>query len=184
MGCGRADRPKLAITAVAVAPSDEELKVRIADILAEHRTRALATLRPDGWPQATMVGYVADDLTLYFMVSIESQKLANIRRDPRVSIAIGHSGEGKLRGLSMSARVHEVEALDEIERLNALIYKRYREVALFFPRTASSAVMRASPERISIIDLEYGPGYPVLVEVHQESAVHRIGAAQEAARPH
>jgi hypothetical protein len=29
--------------------------------------------RPDGWPQATIVGYVNDGLTLYFLCSPQSQ---------------------------------------------------------------------------------------------------------------
>jgi len=49
----------------------------------------IATLRPDGWPQATMVGYVNDGFLLYCFVARSTQKFANIQRDPRVSIAIG-----------------------------------------------------------------------------------------------
>ncbi len=52
----------------------------------------LAALRPDGWPQATMVGYVSDGLVLYFAISRASQKLANRPATARVSIAIGHHG--------------------------------------------------------------------------------------------
>jgi len=40
----------------------------------------LATLRPDGWPQATTVGYVNDGLTLYFLCGLDSQEPANIAR--------------------------------------------------------------------------------------------------------
>jgi hypothetical protein len=36
-----------------------------------------------------MVGYVHDDLDPYFAVASTSQKLANVRRDGRVSIALG-----------------------------------------------------------------------------------------------
>ena len=48
----------------------------------------LATNRPDGWPQATVVGYANDGLTIYCFVARLSQKYANIVRDPRVSAAI------------------------------------------------------------------------------------------------
>jgi hypothetical protein len=43
---------------------DDTVKRRILSLLDEH---TLATLRPDGWPQATTVGYVNDGLTLYFL---------------------------------------------------------------------------------------------------------------------
>lgn len=36
---------------------DEEIRRRILALLDEHRIMTVATLRPDGWPQATTVGY-------------------------------------------------------------------------------------------------------------------------------
>ncbi|MER8957242.1 pyridoxamine 5'-phosphate oxidase family protein [Mesorhizobium sp. M0833] len=52
----------------------------------------IATLRPDGWPQATTVGYVNEGLTLYFLCGLDSQKAENLARDDRVpSIAVSPS---------------------------------------------------------------------------------------------
>jgi hypothetical protein len=45
---------------------------------------AIATNRPDGWPQATMVGYVNDVFMLYCFVARNSQKYANVLRDPLI----------------------------------------------------------------------------------------------------
>ena len=58
---------------------DEPLRRQILKLLAEHRIITVATNRPDGWPQATTVGYVNDSLTLYFLCSPQSQKAANWR---------------------------------------------------------------------------------------------------------
>jgi hypothetical protein len=58
-------------------------------ILDGHRIMAIATNRPDGWPQNTIVGYANVGLLIYFMVFQTSQKLANISKDPRVAIAVG-----------------------------------------------------------------------------------------------
>jgi nitroimidazol reductase NimA-like FMN-containing flavoprotein (pyridoxamine 5'-phosphate oxidase superfamily) len=66
---------------------------RIVDLLDSHRIMTIATLRPDGWPQATVVGYVNEGLTLYFLCGLDSQKAANIARDERVSIT-GKKGSG------------------------------------------------------------------------------------------
>ena len=57
-------------------------------VLDRYRVMTVATLRPDGWPQATMVGYANQGLRLFFVVSRRSQKLSNVSRDERVSIAI------------------------------------------------------------------------------------------------
>ena len=149
-------------------------KAKIIELLNENRIMSVATVRPDGWPQATMVGYVHDDLTLYFAVARTSQKLANIKREPRISIALGHETPDRLRGLSIAADVAEVTDVVEIDRLNALILERYPAQRVFAPREASSAVLRAKPRLISIIDLPKSPGEPDLVEVGGDTTVHRV----------
>lgn len=136
-------------------------------ILSENRIMAVATLRPDGWPQATMVGYAHDGLTLYFTIARGSQKLANTQRDARISIAIGrHVGNGPdLRGLSMAADATEVTNPEDIRRLNALVFDRYPEQAVFAPRGASVAVMKATPVMMSVIDPQGGLDQAALVRV-------------------
>src|SRR5438270_3473952 len=44
------------------------MEQKAVDILNTYRLMAIATLRPDGWPQATMVSYANDGLLLYFVV--------------------------------------------------------------------------------------------------------------------
>ena len=53
---------------------DEEIKRKILTLLDQHRIMTIATLRPDGWPQATTVGYVNEGPTLYFICGLNSQK--------------------------------------------------------------------------------------------------------------
>jgi hypothetical protein len=48
---------------------DDTLKSKILELLNHHRLITVATNRPDGWPQATTVGYVNDGLTIYFLSS-------------------------------------------------------------------------------------------------------------------
>lgn len=45
---------------------DEEIRRKILTLFDQHRIMTIATLRQDGWPQATTVGYGNDGLTLYF----------------------------------------------------------------------------------------------------------------------
>ena len=65
---------------------DEEMRRKVLTLLDQHRIMTIATLRPDGWPQATTVGYANDGLTLYFHCDPESQKAANLAGDDRVSL--------------------------------------------------------------------------------------------------
>jgi general stress protein 26 len=159
-----------------VARIGDELKARILELLDEHRVMAVATLRADGWPQTTMVGYIHDGLTLYFAVARASQKFANIERDGRVSIALGHEQPTRLRGLSMAAHAEPVTDSAEIDRVNELMRERYHEQAVFSPRETSSALMRVLPVVISLIDLGKGPGEPELISVADPGSTQRIKA--------
>ena len=146
---------------------------RVLQILDENHVMSVATLRADGWPQSTMVGFAHDGLVLYFAIARASQKLANMARDPRISIAMGRygSGEAEPRGLSMAATVSEVTDLGAVERLNALILERYPEQAVFTPQGASIALMKALPVVISLIDPASGLDRPLLLRVDRGGAL-------------
>ena len=87
-----------------------EFKRQIVDLLNEHRIMTMATNREDGWPQATVVGYCNDGMVIYCTVSRDSQKYANIMRDPRVSLAIARDYPQPLqiKGLSIAATAAKV----------------------------------------------------------------------------
>jgi nitroimidazol reductase NimA-like FMN-containing flavoprotein (pyridoxamine 5'-phosphate oxidase superfamily) len=53
-------------------------------ILDANRIMTIATVRPDGWPQTTMVGYANEGWRVYFLIYRTSQKFENISRDNRV----------------------------------------------------------------------------------------------------
>ena len=157
-----------------------ELKTKVLQLLDEHQFMTVATLRSGGWPQATMVGYVHDDLTLYFAAALVSQKLSNIARDGRVSIALGHSEPMRLRGLSMAAHAEPVTLSLEIEAVNELLRERYRGRVAFSPRETASVLVRAEPKVISIIDVGKGPGEPELISVSDDGEVRRIAIKDRA----
>jgi nitroimidazol reductase NimA-like FMN-containing flavoprotein (pyridoxamine 5'-phosphate oxidase superfamily) len=46
---------------------NEEIRKKILNVLDQHRVLTIATLRPDGWPQATTVVYANEGLTIYFV---------------------------------------------------------------------------------------------------------------------
>ena len=144
-----------------------EAKRKILEILDAHRNMNLATLRPDGWPQATTVGYANDGLTLYFLCGAQSQKAANLARDDRVSLTIDDdTGEVmEITGLSMAAHARRVE--DEVEARNALklLMSRYPEQKAELPEPSGDglAVFRVTPEVISVLDYTKGFGHTELV---------------------
>ena len=58
-------------------------------ILNQNRIMTIATVRPDGWPQATIVGYANEGFRLYFLIYRTSQKFANIAHDDRARLPSG-----------------------------------------------------------------------------------------------
>jgi general stress protein 26 len=129
----------------------------IAQLLEHERLMSVATLRADGWPQVTTVGYINEGLNLYFVTGRESQKLANLEADPRVSLAIHSSIEvGGAVGVSMAARASEVRDPAEVERLNRLMFARWPTVSVYCPATSSIAIVRLKPELICAISASAG----------------------------
>jgi general stress protein 26 len=106
------------------------LKALILRLLHEHRVMTMATLRPDGWPQATMVGYLNDGFLLYCFVARSTQKFANIQRDPRVSIAIGSDAANpmQVRGLSLAGHASEVNDRSEFDEIAALRLQKFPDM--------------------------------------------------------
>ena len=174
-----------------------KLKRLILRLLNEHRVMTIATNRPDGWPQATMVGYVNDGFLLYCYVARNAQKYANILRDARVAIAIGSDGTRPLdvKGLSLAGMASAVTDRDEFDAVGALRLKRYPEYAdlpppvlhegalrRISPQPSPDGVvlLRIAPEIISVLDYSKGFGHSDLVtfserdlDVHVGSLRHR-----------
>jgi nitroimidazol reductase NimA-like FMN-containing flavoprotein (pyridoxamine 5'-phosphate oxidase superfamily) len=147
---------------------DELLKPKILDLLDHHRIMTVATNRPDGWPQATTVGYVNDGLTIYFLCSPESQKAANLARDSRISLTIDHdvSNPMTITGLSMAAEAHPVANPAEVAKALKLLGTRYPEYAAFpMPKPEEIVVYRVHPKVISVLDYSKGFGHTDLVTV-------------------
>lgn len=144
------------------------MKDKAIQILDQHRLMAIATLRPDGWPQATMVGYANEDILLYFVISRASQKFANIDRDNRVSIVVGRDfhDPATINALSIAARADEVRDASQRERAIDLLLERHPGLRkLQRPEPGHSAVMRANPEIITILDYTKGFGHADLLTV-------------------
>ena len=114
----------------------------------------IGTLRPDGWPQATTVGFASDGLTLYFLCGPDSQKAANFARDDRVSLTIDHDPDQimKIAGLSMAAHARAVADAAEAEKALRLLIGRYSQQSSFplpMPKPEDvRTACRAPPARV------------------------------------
>lgn len=105
----------------AVRLTDEELDA----FLAAQMKVQVATVGPDGAPHLTTLFYVLDEGRIAFWTYGSSQKIANLRRDPRISCLVEDGEEYfELRGVSIQGRARLVEEYDEIRALGARVAAR------------------------------------------------------------
>jgi len=146
----------------------QSIKQKILSLLDQHRIMTIATLRPDGWPQATTVGYVSDGLTLYFLCGLDSQKARNVARDDRVSLTINDDTSDlmAITGLSMAGHARAVEDREEAEKVLAMLPLKYPDSAplpMPMPRPDEVRLIRVTPTVISVLDYAKGFGHTDLV---------------------
>lgn len=131
-------------------------------ILDTHRIMAISTVRPDGWPQTTIVGYANVGLAVYFLIFRSSQKFENIQRDDRISFAVGEEPKDVHELNAIYAGAHALEVTEAGEREDAwrLLRQRHPNLASFeLPALSEAAMMRANCKYVSVLDHRIGPGY-------------------------
>ena len=143
---------------------DDDIRQKILALLDQHRIMTVATLRPDGWPQATTVGYVNEGLTLYFLCGLDSQKARNLAQDDRISLTIDHDTADlmAITGLSMAARAHAVVDRAEAEKVLRMLPLKYPEakpLPMKMPGPDEVRLFRVTPLVISVLDYTKGFGH-------------------------
>ena len=146
----------------------DEMRSKILALLDQHRIMTVATLRPDGWPQATTVGYVNEGLTLYFLCGLDSQKAKNLARDDRISLTIDHDTPDlmAITGLSMAARARAVDDRAEAEKVLRMLQLKYPDappLPMKMPSPDEVRLFRVTPTVISVLDYSKGFGHTDLV---------------------
>ena len=130
-------------------------------ILNTHRIMSISTVRPDGWPQTTVVGYANRGFDLFFMIFRSSQKFANIQADDRISIAVASEPSEMSQLQAVYAGAHAREITDESERREAwrLLTMRHANLSGFQMPGGQAAFMRARCRFVSVLDYTQGPGH-------------------------
>ena len=143
-------------------------KALILKILGDNDTMSFATVRPDGYPQATTVSYVNDGLTIYFGTWDATQKVKNIASCKKVSAAIeGYDKDwNKIQGLSLGGRADVVNGGDETVKVYGLMEKKFPQIAEFpIPDLGAAMVIRITPQVFSIVDYTKGFLHSELVQI-------------------
>jgi nitroimidazol reductase NimA-like FMN-containing flavoprotein (pyridoxamine 5'-phosphate oxidase superfamily) len=147
---------------------DEALRSKILEVLQRQHIMTVATIRPDGYPQATTVNYVHDDLILYFATAATSQKTGNIKLNDKVSVAIVDHAQDfyKLRGLSMSGTAARLQEEQRIEEFALRLFRRFPQSRRLVPEDPNElAVYEIRPVAVALVDYASGFGTTHLVEL-------------------
>lgn len=102
--------------------SDDEL----GELLGSSRTLYVATINDDGTPHLVPMWFAVVDGDVAFHTYRRSQKVVNLRRDPRLTCLV-EAGEsyGELRGAQLSGTATLVEDPVEVQRYVAATMRRY-----------------------------------------------------------
>src|SRR3954465_13135395 len=103
------------------------LREEIVSILNDASDITVATIRADGYPQATTVSYANDGLTVYFGTAGSSQKAQNIAQNDRVSLTVNlpYTNWGQIRGLSMAGRAERLTDEQQIAYAGNLLLRKF-----------------------------------------------------------
>jgi nitroimidazol reductase NimA-like FMN-containing flavoprotein (pyridoxamine 5'-phosphate oxidase superfamily) len=148
---------------------DEALRAIIINLLSQHNIMTLATVRPDGFPQATTVYYVNDGLTLYFATDPASQKAGNIKLNNKVSVAIASETQNanKLKALSLSGIAAKVTNPSHVHHAQLSLFKAVPQAKRFSPTDSAQLIVYSiTPIVMSLVDYAagYGKTFPIEVE--------------------
>jgi general stress protein 26 len=144
----------------------------ILKVLDESAEMSLATCRPDGFPQATTVNFVHDQLTLYCAVGLDSQKAHNIRANGKVSATINRPKRdwNDLQGLSIGGTATIVAAEAQMRIVADRLLRRFPHLRQFIRGTDSlpwsgMLFIEIVPKVITILDYRKRFGHTELVDL-------------------
>jgi hypothetical protein len=153
-------------------------RARVLDILKHGRDMTLATIRTDGYPQATTVSYVHDGLTIYAAIGLGSQKADNIQHNNKVSATINLDYEdwNHIRGISLAGTAGFVQGADDVARVSEALLGKFPRVAEFAPKGGAVPwpgvlFLRITPTVITLLDYGIGFGHTEIYEVEPPPAI-------------
>lgn len=146
-------------------------------ILNSQSSMAISTVRPDGWPQTTIVGYANRGFDLVFLIYRASQKYANIQHDDRISIAVLADAKelSDLKAVYAGAHAREITDPAEREKSWKLLMERHANLAGFkIPDAGDAVFMSATCKYVSVLDFTKGIGHREQLTIGGDGAPENI----------
>ncbi len=105
-----------------IVMSDDE----VTAFIEQSRTCTMATIGPTGHPHLVAMWYAVVDGQVWFETKAKSQKVANLRRDDRITVSMedGHTYD-TLRGVAIEGRATVVDDADALWAVGVSVWERY-----------------------------------------------------------
>jgi PPOX class probable F420-dependent enzyme len=130
----------------------DQIKMSEAEVqsfLQEQRTMSVATIGRDGRPHVIAMWYAFLDGVPSFWTFAKSQKVLNLRRDPRVTCMV-EAGDtyDQLRGVELVAHAEIIEDVAEVQRFGVEEFERYQNMKI--TEALMPQVMRMANKRVVV----------------------------------
>ena len=100
--------------------------VRVQEFLEAREVVVLATVQADGSPLAMPMWFLHDPTALTMVSVAGTQKIRNLRRDPRVCVVAESGSRGEVRGVSVHGRAEFVSEGPQRRALVERFLQKYR----------------------------------------------------------
>ncbi|NEX62907.1 pyridoxamine 5'-phosphate oxidase family protein [Noviherbaspirillum galbum] len=141
----------------------------ILDILDHGKDLTLATVRPDGYPQATTVSYANDGMTIYVGIGRNSQKAKNISRNNKVSLTINkdYQSWNDIQGLSIGGTAEILADPEQLRHAADCLIRRFPQLKDWTGSNQSDDILlvRIHPKVVSVLDYQKGFGHTELASI-------------------
>ena len=121
----------------------------VRDFLAEQRTLQVASINRDGTPHLVAMWYGLIDDDIVFWTYGKSQKIANLRRDPRITCLVesGNKYE-ELKGVAITGIGKISDDRDFVQRVGAVVFPRYNEGEI--DENVRAVLQRMGAKRVAV----------------------------------
>lgn len=101
-------------------------EAEVDEFLHGRQTMCVATIGVSGHPHVVAMWYGFHEGSTAFWTYARSQKILNLRRDPRVTCLVEDGEEyGELRGVEIVGHGRLVEDRDVVQQIGESVYERY-----------------------------------------------------------
>jgi uncharacterized protein YhbP (UPF0306 family) len=149
----------------------DEIKKEVVSYLSRHMYANLATISAGNpqQPHASSIAYVNEGLNMYFVTSLQTEKLKNISKNPRVALTVDEDEADwtKITGIQIEGEA-EVLSQDKIADIAGPFLEKF-PYARTLPPNSDSRFIRIVPKKIWVLDYRKGFGHRDFFEAHEEA---------------